>query len=109
MIMSEMCRYKLFMKYFIQSYRIFALVAISMAALAILAGDLGFSQTPSGTKISVQATGKYTYKNVPFSVPSPVVTVTVGSLANFEVHYSVADSNVIFNDVVKLWIGFTNI
>ena len=104
-----MSRYKLFMKHRIPSYRMLTLVVIGMAALAALASDFSYAQTSAGTQISVQATGKYTYKSVVFSVPSPVVTVTVGSLPNFVVHYSVADSNVIFKDVVKLWLGFTNI
>ena len=104
-----MFRHKIFMKYSIPSYRSFAFIVWSMIAVAFLAGNYSLAQTPSGTHISIQAAGKYVYKNVPISVQSPVVTVTVGSLPNFEIHYSVSDSNVIFGDVVKLWLSFKNI
>ncbi len=53
--------------------------------------------------------GTYTYKKKAFAVPSPIVTVTVGNLPNFELHYTVSDSNVIYNDVVKLYVSFRNI
>ena len=107
--MTDMCRHKLLMKYFIRSYRNVTLVVLSALALAVSASDFAYAQTPVGTQISVQATGNYTYKKKAFAVSSPIVTVTVGSLPNFEIHYSVSDSNVIFNDVVKLWLSFKNI
>ena len=67
------------------------------------------AQTAGGTQISIQATGSYSYKSRAFSVSSPTVTVTVANLPNFELHYAVKDSNVIFNDVVKLWLVFKNV
>ena len=104
-----MCRHKLLMKSFIRSYRNVTLIVMSALALAISASDFAYAQSPAGTQISVQATGNYTYKKNAFAVSSPIVTVSVGSFPNFEIHYSVSDSNVIFNDVVKLWLSFKNI
>ena len=104
-----MCRYKLLMNYFIRSYRNVALAVLGGLALAVSGSDFAYAQSPAGTQISVQATGNYTYKKKAFAVSSPVVTVSVGSLPNFDVHYSVSDSNVIFNDVVKVWLTFRNI
>ncbi|MGA9406915.1 MAG: hypothetical protein WBW71_07265 [Bacteroidota bacterium] len=97
------------MNYFIRSYRNVTLAVLSALALAVSASDFVYAQTPVGTQISIQATGNYTYKKKAFAVSSPIVTVSVGSLPNFEMHYAVSDSNVIFNDVVKLWLSFKNI
>ena len=97
------------MKSFVRSYRNVTLVVLSALALAVSASDFAYAQSPVGTQISVQAAGNYTYKKKAFAVSSPIVTVTVGSLPNFEIHYSVSDSNVIFNDVIKLWVSFKNI
>ena len=102
-----MYRHHSIMKSFIASNRILALFVLG--SLLLSTSEFVHAQTPVGTQISIQAAGKYTYKSTAFSVSSPVVTVTVGSLPNFEIHYSVKDSNVVFNDVVSLWLGFTNI
>src|ERR1039458_9319334 len=107
--MIEMFTYKSFMRYFIPSCRTFTLVVLSMVAFAISVTNFAYAQSPVGTQIAVQAAGNYTYKKQAFAVSSPIVTVTVGSLPNFEIHYSVSDSNVIFNDVIKLWLSFKNI
>ena len=100
------------MKYCTPTYRRSALLALAvLAVLAFLAplAETAKGQTPGGTQISVQAKGTYTFKKVPFVVAGPTVTITVASLPNFDLHYSVKDSNVIFNDVVKLWLSFKNI
>ena len=102
-----MYRHGSIMRSFIASYRSIALLAAGFLALS--GSESAYAQTPVGTQISIQAAGKYTYKTTPFSVSSPVVTVTVGSLPNFEIHYSVKDSNVVYKDVVTMWLGFTNI
>ena len=86
-----------------------AFALLSLLAFTAGAGESALAQTPAGTKVSVQATGRYVFKKVPDSAMSPIVTVTIGSLPNFTIHCAVADSNVIFNDVVKLWLGFANI
>ncbi|HTY11234.1 MAG TPA: hypothetical protein VMF88_09200 [Bacteroidota bacterium] len=80
-----------------------------LIGLSFVAGNVAQAQTAGGTQISVQAVGKYTYKTVPFNVASPTVTVTVGSLPNFEIHYSLKDSNVVYKDIANVWIVFTNI
>ncbi len=97
------------MKHFGTTYRKLSGLLIGILALLWIQGTPAFAQTPSGTQISTQGTGSFNYKKKPYSIVSPIVTVTVGSFPNFEMHYAVRDSNVIFDDVVQLWLSFTNI
>ncbi len=96
------------MKYFTPTYRRRTLLSLAVFAFLALSAEIANAQTPGGTQISIQANGSYTFKKRPFLVASPTVTITVASLPNFDLHYSVKDSNVIFNDVVKLWLNFKN-
>ncbi len=97
------------MKYFTPTYRRSTLLVLAVLAFLAPLAESAKAQTPGGTQISIQADGIYTFKKRPFVVASPTVTITVASLPNFDLHYSVKDSNVIFNDVVKLWLSFKNI
>ena len=97
------------MDFLARTYRRFFGLLLGAVLCAGFCSQVGDAQTPGGTQLTAQGTGAYTYKKKPFSVSSPIVTVTVGNFPNFELHYAVKDSNVIFNDVVQLWLGFKNI
>lgn len=97
------------MKDLIPKYRTYLQGLVCIVMLSAILSESGLGQTAGGTQVSAQATGTYSYKKRPFAISSSVVTFTVASLPNFEMHYTVKDSNVIFNDVVQLWLEFKNV
>ncbi|MDE3058223.1 MAG: DUF11 domain-containing protein [Bacteroidota bacterium] len=86
-------------------YRFFILTVLS---LSLNDGIHLFAQTPSGTTILDQATAKYTFKNQQTIVASNIVSFIVASQPNFDCAYSLADSNVIVGDTVRIGLTFRN-
>lgn len=79
-----------------------------MSLLLIGGVESIFAQTPAGTTILNQATAKYIFKNQQKTVSSGIVSFTVASQPNFDIAYSLADSNMIAGDTVQIWLTFRN-